>query len=113
MISRLVASTMLAGAVALAFPASAEEKAFPATLKAHAILPANTIIAAPEDAAEHLKTSGKFTTADRKRAEGIGTVEGKDGVRKTGLSVPFDGQPVQGFSGIKTMEDGSFWSLSD
>lgn len=113
MISRLVASTMLAGAVALALPASAEEKAFPATLKAHAILPANTIIAAPEDAAEHLKTSGKFTTADRKRAEGIGTVEGKDGVRKTGLSVPFDGQPVQGFSGIKTMEDGSFWSLSD
>ncbi len=113
MISRLVASTMLAGAVALAFPASAEEKAFPATLKAHAILPANTIIAAPEDAADHLKTSGKFTTADRKRAEGIGTVEGKDGVRKTGLSLPFDGQPVQGFSGIKTMEDGSFWSLSD
>ncbi len=50
MISRLVASTMLAGAVALAFPATAEEKAFPATLKAHAILPANTIIAAPEDA---------------------------------------------------------------
>jgi hypothetical protein len=34
-------------------------------------------------------------------------------VRPTGLSLPFDGQPLQGFSGIKAMEDGSFWSLSD
>jgi hypothetical protein len=113
MISRLVASTMLAGAVALAFPASAEEKAFPATLKAHAILPANTIIAAPADAADYLKTSGKFSTADRKRVEALGIVMGKDGVRETGLALPFDGQPMQGFSGIKTMEDGTFWSLSD
>ncbi len=38
---------------------------------------------------------------------------GKDGVRLTGLSLPFDGQPLQGFSGIKAMPDGSFWSLSD
>ena len=93
--------------------AHAEEKEFPATLVSHAILPANTIIPAPEDAPEHLKTSGKFSTADRKRAEGVGTVPGKDGVRPTGLSLPFDGQPVQGFSGIKTMADGTFWSLSD
>lgn len=93
--------------------ASAEEKSFTATLKGHAILPANTIIVAPSDAPEYLKTSGKFTTADRKRAEALGTVPGKDGVRLTGLSLPFDGQPMQGFSGIKAMEDGTFWSLSD
>ncbi|CAD7033608.1 glycerophosphodiester phosphodiesterase [Pseudorhizobium endolithicum] len=93
--------------------ANAEEKEFSATLVSHAILPANTIIPAPEDVPEHLKTSGKFSTADRKRAEGLGTVPGKDGVRPTGLSLPFDGQPVQGFSGIKTMPDGTFWSLSD
>nr|CAD6419184.1 glycerophosphodiester phosphodiesterase [Rhizobium sp. Q54] len=93
--------------------ANAEEKEFSATLVSHAILPANTIIPAPEDAPEHLKTSGKFSTADRKRAEGLGTVPGKDGVRPTGLSLPFDGQPVQGFSGMKTMPDGTFWSLSD
>ena len=96
-----------------AVPAFAEETAFPAKLVAHAILPANSIIAAPADAPAHLKTSGKFTTADRKRAEGLGTVPGKDGVRPTGLSMPFDGQAMQGFSGIKTMEDGTFWSLSD
>jgi hypothetical protein len=93
--------------------ASAEEKVFPAKLVSHAILPANTIIAAPADAAAYLKTSGKFTTADRKRADELGSVPGKDGVRLTGLSLPFDGQPLQGFSGIKAMEDGTFWSLSD
>ncbi|PST25586.1 glycerophosphodiester phosphodiesterase [Mesorhizobium plurifarium] len=93
--------------------ALAEETAFPATLKAHAILPANTIIAAPADAAEYLKTSGKFSTADRKRATELGSVPGKDGIRATGLSLPFNGQPMQGFSGIKAMEDGTFWSLSD
>ncbi|MDZ7875889.1 MAG: esterase-like activity of phytase family protein [Rhizobium sp.] len=93
--------------------ASAEEKAFPAKLVNHAILPANTIIAAPADAPDYLKTSGKFSTADRKRADALGSVPGKDGVRLTGLSLPFDGQPLQGFSGIKAMEDGTFWSLSD
>ncbi|PLK69395.1 glycerophosphodiester phosphodiesterase [Rhizobium sp. TH135] len=93
--------------------ASAEERTFPAKLVNHAILPANTIIAAPSDAPDYLKTSGKFSTADRKRADALGSVPGKDGVRLTGLSLPFDGQPLQGFSGIKAMEDGTFWSLSD
>lgn len=93
--------------------AFAEEKEFPATLAAHAILPANTIIAAPADAADYLKTSGKFSTPDRKRTEAPGTVMGKDGVRETGLALPFDGQPMQGFSGIRTMDDGTFWTLSD
>lgn len=93
--------------------ASAEEKVFPAKLVNQAILPANTIIAAPADAPAYLKTSGKFSTADRKRADALGSVPGKDGIRLTGLSLPFDGQPLQGFSGIKAMPDGSFWSLSD
>ena len=99
--------------LSVALPAHAQDKVFTSTLKAHAILPAATFIPAPEDAPEYLKTSGKFTTANRKRAEGIGTIEGKDGVRPTGMSLPFEGQPVQGFSGIKTMADGTFWSLSD
>lgn len=97
----------------MASPASAEEKAFPAKLISQAILPANTLIPAPADAPEHLKVSGKFTTPDRKRATQLGSVMGKDGNRETGLAVPFAGQPVQGFSGIKTMADGTFWSLSD
>lgn len=93
--------------------ALAAEKEFPAKLVSQAVLPANTIIPAPADAPDFLKSAGKFTTADRKRAEGIDTVPGKDGVRPTGLSMPFNGQAMQGFSGIKAMEDGTFWSLSD
>ncbi|AWC24402.1 hypothetical protein CO731_03887 [Aminobacter sp. MSH1] len=108
--SLYLAAAVLALSTASAF---ADETEFKATLTGHAILPANTIIAAPENAPEHLRTSGKFTTPDRKRAESLGTVPGKDGVRLTGLSLPFDGQPVQGFSGIKAVGDGTFWSLSD
>ncbi|MDK1376305.1 MULTISPECIES: esterase-like activity of phytase family protein [unclassified Sinorhizobium] len=100
-------------ALVMTTTAAAEEKVFPATLKAHAILPANTIIAAPADAADYLKTSGKFSTADRKRAVELASVPGTDGVRPTGVSLPFNGQPMQGFSGIKAMPDGTFWSLSD
>ncbi|MFK3688748.1 esterase-like activity of phytase family protein [Agrobacterium tumefaciens] len=99
--------------LAFACASHAAEQEFPAKLASHAILPADTVIPAPADAPDHLKTSAKFTTADRKRAEGLGTVPGKDGVRLTGLSMPFNGQPMQGFSGIKAMPDGSFWSLSD
>ncbi len=106
---------LTATAVAALFAgfAYADEQQFPATLESHAILPANTIVARPADAPEHLRTSGKFTTPDRKRAAELGSVPGKDGARPTGLSLPFDGQPVQGFSGIKAMGDGTFWSLSD
>ncbi|MDB5526234.1 MAG: glycerophosphodiester phosphodiesterase [Rhizobium sp.] len=100
-------------AVLMASAAVAEEKVFPAKLTAHAVLPANTIVAAPTDAADFLKTAAKFTTPDRKRAEGLGTVPGLDGVLPTGLSMPFNGQAIQGFSGIKTMADGTFWTLSD
>ncbi|HTV69667.1 MAG TPA: esterase-like activity of phytase family protein [Rhizobiaceae bacterium] len=93
--------------------ATAQETEFPAKLTGHAILPANTIIKAPENAPEYLQTSGKFSTPDRKRATALGSVPGTDGVRPTGLSLPFEGQPVQGFSGIKAVGDGTYWSLSD
>ncbi|SIP94651.1 Uncharacterized conserved protein [Rhizobium sp. RU20A] len=105
--------TITLSALLMAGSALADETVFTGTLAGHAILPANTIIKAPEDAAGHLKTSGKFTTPDRKRTDALGTVPGKDGVRPTGVSMPFDGQPMQGFSGIRTMPDGTFWTLSD
>ncbi|EJC73212.1 hypothetical protein Rleg10DRAFT_1664 [Rhizobium leguminosarum bv. trifolii WSM2012] len=99
--------------ILIAGPASADQQQFPAKLAGQAILPANTMVPAPADAPEFLKHSGKFTTPDRKRTEALGTVPGKDGARVTDLKLPFDGQPVQGFSGIKTMADGTFWTLTD
>lgn len=93
--------------------ASADDKVFPAKLTGQAILPANTVVPAPADAPAFLKTSGKFTTADRKRTNALGSLPGKDGARITDVKLPLDGQPIQGFSGIKTMADGTFWTLSD
>ena len=87
------------------------QTAYPATLAGHAVLPAQSFIAAPKDAPADLQVSGKFTTGQR--VDAIGTVEGKSAGRPTGVSLPFKGQPVQGHSGIKRVADGSFWLLTD
>lgn len=98
--SRLVVAT--AAAALVAFSAQAEEVAFPATLVSHAILPAATFVQPPADAPQALARAAKYTTPDRHRADQLGTVPGKDGVRLTGLSMPFDGQAVQGFPASRT-----------
>lgn len=91
-------------------PAGAQP-AFPATLAGHAVLPAQTVIPAPRNAPADLQTSGKFTTA--RRVDQLGSVEGTSAGRPTGVSLPFQGQPAQGHSGIKRMADGTFWILTD
>jgi hypothetical protein len=101
-------------AIVLALLASASLQAqtvFPATLAGHAVLPANSFVAAPKDAPADLQVSGKFSNG--KRTEAPGTVEGLSAGRPTGISLPFKGQPLQGHSGIKKMADGSFWILTD
>ncbi len=104
---------MLIGACLAFLPAVAvrAQTEFPATLAGHALLPARSFVAAPQDAPADLQVSGKFTTG--KRVEAIGTVEGLSAGRPTGLSLPFQGQPLQGHSGIKRMADGSYWVLTD
>jgi hypothetical protein len=102
---------LLALAVASLSLSAQAQTAYPATLAGHALLPAQTLIAAPKDAPADLRVSGKFTT-DR-RVEAIGSVEGLSAGRPTGVSLPFKGQPVQGHSGIKRMADGSYWLLTD
>jgi len=101
----LLSSTMLAGA-------QDAPKEFPAKLVGHALLPANTIIPAPADAPADLKVSGKFVQPG-KRVGAVGTVMGTSGGRPTGLSTPFAGQPVQGFSGIRSLGNGEFLVLTD
>ncbi|WP_428029705.1 esterase-like activity of phytase family protein [Ancylobacter sp.] len=106
---------LLAGAalavLALATTGLRADETYPATLAGHAVLPAQTFIAMPADAPQDLKVSGKYTTGTR--VEAVGTVEGTSGGRPTGVSLPFEGQPVQGHSGIKAMPDGSFWIITD
>ncbi|MCS0493542.1 esterase-like activity of phytase family protein [Ancylobacter sp. MQZ15Z-1] len=107
----LLASAALALAALGAASAARADDAFPATLAGHAVLPAESFIAMPADAPADLRNAGKYTTG--KRVETLGSVEGTSAGRPTGVSLPFEGQPRQGNSGIKTMPDGSFWILTD
>jgi hypothetical protein len=84
---------------------------FTSTLAGHALIPAQSFLPAPKDAPADLQISGKFTGGSR--ADVLGSVEGKSANRPTGVSVPFQGQPVQGHSGVKRMPDGSYWVLTD
>jgi hypothetical protein len=108
-------ATLLASVATIIFTASVSlaqnEGEFPATLAAHAVMPAESFIDAPADAPADLKTSGKYTTG--KRVDALGTVMGKSAERPTGVSLPFKGQPLQGHSGIKSMGDGTFWVITD
>ncbi|WP_092001049.1 esterase-like activity of phytase family protein [Polaromonas sp. OV174] len=97
-------------AAALVSPLQAQT-AFPATLAGHVVMPAKSFIAAPKDAPQDLKISGKFSNG--KRVEAVASVEGLSAGRPTGVSLPFKGQPLQGHSGIKKMPDGSFWIITD
>ncbi len=109
--TRIASFSFTALAAALACGNAPAQTAFPATLAGHALLPAQSFIAAPKDAPADLQASGKFTSG--KRVEAMGSIEGLSGGRGTGVSLPFKGQPVQGHSGIKKMDDGSFWILTD
>jgi hypothetical protein len=117
--SALAGLAGLAAAGTLATPAALGAEAFPATLAGHAALPALTFLPAPHDAPQMFATSGKFAGPDNERLEALYQIEGKtwlsapEAPRTTGLSLPFVGQPVQGFSGIKSLGDGSFLVLVD
>lgn len=110
---------LLIASLLAALPASADNQAFPAVLAGHALLPARSFVTPPADAPSSLATSGKYTTADGHREERLESMAGhsylsdKQAPKPTGISLPFKGQPVQGFSGIKAMADGSYWVLSD
>jgi hypothetical protein len=111
-------SACVVAACALVTPAAAQQQ-FPATLAGHALIPAATSFTPPKDAPKDLAVSGKFAAPDRRRVDEIGTIAGTSFLsapaapRKTGFAVPIKGQPVQGFSGIKSMGDGTFLVLTD
>ncbi|WP_373356566.1 esterase-like activity of phytase family protein [Pseudoroseicyclus sp. CXY001] len=84
-----------------------EATEFPARLTAHAELPGATFLDAPEDAPAYFQVSGRFT--DGPRVEELNAIEDA----ATGLSRPFEGQPLQGFSGIRSLGDDRFLVLTD
>lgn len=119
MIRTSVALIALLTAPVVALADDVVGEVFPATLAGHAVLEANTIIPAPADAPADAQVSGKFTSSPTARVDEPGSVEGNTGglhgKRNTGLSLPFEGQPVQGFSGfaMNRAEDGAIYALTD
>lgn len=104
--------------LALALPCAASaEAAFPATLAGHAFLPAFTLIQPPADAPSDAAISGKFTGAAPNRIPGsvMGDTGPNHGKRPTGISLPFEGQPLQGLSGfaMSPAADGALYVLTD
>ena len=116
MITRTLLLPFLAAMLVL--PAAAQTK-FSATLEGHAILPAMTLIPAPADAPPELQISGRYAGSTPQRVDtpesvpGISVLSDKSVPRPTGISLPFKGQPVQGLSGIKTLKDGTYLTLTD
>ena len=113
-------ATLIALAIGALAPSFAHaDQAFPATLAGHAVLPASTFLAPPKDAPASLAVSGKYTAADARRVDAVGSLPGhsylsdKAAPRPTHVALPFKGQPVQGFSGIKHSGDGRYWVLQD
>ncbi len=95
------------------------QQQFPATLVGQAILPAATYLKPPADAPASMTVSGRFTHADGRRRDQLGSIEGisflsdAKAPRPTGINSPFTGQAVQGFSGIKWQKDGTAWVTGD
>ena len=110
---------LAAAAVILACgPAMAQTK-HPAVLEGQAVLPAMTLVPPPADAPAELQISGRFAGPPGQRVEtpesvpGISALSDKAAPRPTGISLPFKGQPVQGFSGIRKLADGTFIVVTD
>lgn len=77
------------------------------TLKAHAELPAQSFVVPPADAPAYFSKSGRFTAGARQEM----VYSNFD--KASGLGRPFAGQPLQGFSGIRSLGDDRFLVLTD
>lgn len=117
----IYSALLLAGTAFGALQVRAQETvpAYTATLEGQVVLPAATFVAPPADAPTDLKVSAKFTSPDRTRNDkpgsepGASVLSAKEAPRTTGISLPFDGQAVQGFSGIVNEGNGTFLVITD
>src|SRR5262245_21634590 len=114
---RLLPSLLVIAYAAAAISPALAEDVHPATLAGHAYFPALTLVAPPADVPRDAWISGKFT--GKARNDVPMSVEGDVGKtyggHKTGISLPFIGQPMQGMSGfaMNRAADGSIIVLTD
>lgn len=100
-------------------PAMGQEPAkFEAKLAGFTKIPYDSFYETPKDSPIQ-RGSGFFTAPDRKRHLPYGSIVGtsfmsdKKAPRIVSFDLPIPKQPLQGFSGINSMGDGTFWTLSD
>ncbi|MFD1382697.1 esterase-like activity of phytase family protein [Rhodanobacter aciditrophus] len=91
------------------FASATEATKFTAVLKEHAQLPANTFVLPPDSAPSYFNHSGRFTAKDNQRVEQNYHIYQP----ATGLALPFPGQPIQGFSGIRAIDHDHYLVLTD
>jgi hypothetical protein len=103
-----MAKPLLSIVLAVLPSALAGQEMVPATLAGHAVLPAFSFTAPPDDAPEEAWISGRFTG-------GIAPVNTPQSLMTNGLSRPFFGQPLQGFSAYAFTRgpDGALHALID
>jgi hypothetical protein len=91
---------------------------FEAILAGFAKIPYDTLYEPPKDS-PFQRGSGFFAARDRKRYTQYGSITGisflsdKKAPRTVSFDLPIPKQPLQGFSGIVSMGDGTFWIVSD
>ncbi|MGD8647483.1 MAG: esterase-like activity of phytase family protein [Desulfobacterales bacterium] len=119
-LTSVIATTLMLLTVSLDVVAEGtDQKTFDAKLAGHAVIPAMTFVPAPADAPAAFQISGRFTGPGNMRTDRLYSIEGKtwlapaEAPRTTGQYLPFVGQPVQGFSGIKNVGNGEFMVLID
>jgi hypothetical protein len=96
-------------------PSASGQEKVDAVLSGHAVVPLMSILTPPGDVPGHLQTSGKYTHPDSKRRDDVGAISGKDRnkPRVKDVYLPVEGQPFQGFSGIKMLKDGTAVIITD
>ena len=101
-------SVLLSAGTALTALSATAQDMVPATLAGHAVLPALSFSAPPADAPAETWVSGKFTA-------GHTPVTTPQTIDQNGVSRPFFGQPLQGFSGyaLNRGPNNSLYALID
>ncbi len=96
-----------------------EPTKYPATLAGRAVLPYESRLTVPADLPQEMRVSGKFTNPEVPMMDSPGDFPGASFIsdpsapRYTGVRFPVDGQPLQGFSGITSLGDGTFVATLD
>lgn len=106
----MIQRSLLAFVSALSLGAAAQAQdvlEFTARLVDHAQVPAQTFLVPPADAPVSFNMSGRFAAGTRNEAP-YSVIDAN-----SGLGRPFPGQPLQGFSGIRSLGEDRFLVLTD